>query len=385
MGIDVGTSSVKTIVAEKKNGDTLPYILGSGVSPSHGLRRGVVINNQEVADSIRSSVKQALKNSGVDIKHAFISMGGTGIDGIRSTGAIAVSRADKEISKNDLARVINQSETELKRNLSTQILNRNILHHFPLSYRIDGETIIGSPIGMKGEKLEVDTLFITGLSQHVNNLLKSVDLAGINTEDIVVDSIATSHSILNNKEKEVGCLLVNIGGDTSSIVVFEEGGPVSLEIFPIGSNHITYDIAQGFQVLLDEADELKINFGEDSTTKRKLNTIIVPRLTDIFELVEKHLHKIKRTQLLPAGVILTGGGANLLGIDEVAKSSLKLPVQMSQPYFSGNSKNILNDPTWSVALGLCYMGLKKDGDSFSNQIGSKTKNILNKCFRNFLP
>ncbi|MFC1756875.1 cell division protein FtsA [Patescibacteria group bacterium] len=387
MGIDIGTSSVKTIIAERKKTDTMPYILGVGISPSHGLRKGVVVNPQDVSIAIKNSLNQALKTADVTTKNAIVSIGGTGIDGIKSKGSIAVSRADHEISENDLKRAINQSEAELRRSHSAHILNRDILHHFPISYNIDDNSVIGNPVGMKGEKLEVETLFITSLSQHVNSLLKSMDLANVTVEDVVADSMAMSHAILNKKEKEVGCLLVNIGGDTSSIVVFEEGGPISLEIFPIGSNHITYDIAQGLQILIDEADQLKISFGEDATIKRRLNSIIVPRLNDIFELVDGHLNKIKRNRLLPAGVILTGGGANLDGIQEVAKSSLKLPVQLSQPRFSGNSGNIINDPTWSVALGLCYLGLGDEDSPLvsSKGLSKKAKNVLNKCFKNFLP
>ncbi|MBU1178844.1 cell division protein FtsA [Patescibacteria group bacterium] len=381
MGIDVGTSSVKTIIAEKNKSDAAPYILGAGISPSHGLRKGVIINTQDVAIAIKNSVKNASKNLNNKPRQAFVSINGIGIDGIKSKGSVVVSRADHEISENDLKRVISQSEEQLKRSSSPYILNREILHTFPLSYRIDNETIIGDPAGMKGGKLEVETLFITVPSQHLSNLLKSVDMAGITVEDIVADPLAMSHAILNKKEKEVGCLLVSIGGDISSLIVFEEGNPISLEILPIGSNHITYDIAQGFQVLLEEADQLKMNYGNDLATKKKLNTIIVPRLNDIFELIENHLVKIKRTKLLPAGIIISGGGANLSGIDEIAKSSLKLPTRLSRPSLSA-----INDPVWSVALGLCYAGFGEKNNSIgAGGIGSKAKNLFSRCIKNLLP
>jgi cell division protein FtsA len=166
-------------------------------------------------------------------------------------------------------------------------------------------------------------------------------------------------------------------------VVFEEGGPISMEIFPIGSNHITYDIARAFQVLLDEAEELKISYSTDAAIKRKLNSIIEPRLNDIFELVGNHLNKIHRVGLMPAGVILTGGGANLLGVEEVAKRSLKLPSQLSQSKFSEDFKNEIINPVWSVAFGLCCVGFN-DSDPIG-KAGSKAKKVLLRWVKTFMP
>ncbi len=388
MGIDVGSSSVKTLITEKEKNQKTPLVLGAGVSPSHGLRKGIIVNPEDVATAIKNSVKIASENLDIKPKQAFVSIGGTGIKALKATGSIVISRADQEISKEDIKRAINQSESQLKRNSSPYLLNREIIHFFPISYKIDEEPVIGDPVGMKGEKLEVETLFITSLSHHLNNLIKSVEMAGITPENIIADSLATSNALLTRKEKEVGCLVANIGGDTSSLIVFEEGNPISLEIFPIGSNHITYDIAQGFQLLLDEADQLKYSYSEDSAVKRKLNPIIIPRLNDIFDLIGGHLNKIKRSRLLPAGAILTGGGANLYGINEIAKESLKIPVQLNQTSFNKNSENnIINDPTWSVAIGLCYSGMEDNNDLITKTsgVGTKAKQILWRCLKNFLP
>lgn len=386
MGIDVGSSAVKTVIAEKREGEALPYVVGMGISPSHGLRKGFIVDPEEVSAAIKTSVRKAQGEMDIKTKRAFVSMGGIGVDGIRSKGSVIASRADREITENDIKRSIKQCETQLNRNSSSYLLNRDILHTFPLSFKIDGELCIGNPSGMKGEKLEAETLFVTTPSQHLNNLIKSVEAAGITIDDIVADSYATSRSLLNKRDKEVGCMLLNIGGDTSSLMVFEEGSPVSLEIFSIGSNHITYDVAQGFQILLDEAEQLKTSYGSDSSVKRKLHTIVEPRLNDIFELVENHLNKIKRNKLLPAGIILTGGGSNLLGIDDMAKSSLQIPAQLTTSNFSGDPKEILSDPIWSVALGLCLTGMDdKVSNPDSRGLGSKTKKTLMRLFKNFLP
>lgn len=386
MGIDIGSSAVKTVIAEKNKDSASPSILGAGISQSHGLRKGSVINPHDVSLAIKNSVKKAQAKTGINIKQAFISIGGSELNGIRSKGSIAVSRADREISENDVKRAIHQSEVQLGRNASSYLLNRDVVHFFPMSYRVDEEQIIGDPVGLKGEKLEVETLFITSPNQHLNSLIKSVELAGITIQDIIADSWAMSHILLSQKEKEVGCFLINIGGETTTLMVLEEGGPVSMEISPIGSNHITYDIAQGFQVLLDEAEQLKISYGSDSATKKRLSAIIEPRLKDIFELAENHLTKIKRVKLLPGGIMLTGGGANLPGIEEIAKKSLKLPVQLNRLNLSGDTKNDFTNPVWSVALGLCFMGLNQQiGSTGPNGIGGKTKNKMLKWFKNFLP
>jgi cell division protein FtsA len=387
MGIDVGTYATKTVIAEVKKGEIFPYILGSGLSPSHGLRKGCVVNYHDVANSIKNSVRKAQEKTGVNLKNALVSIGGAGIEGIRSKGSIVVSRADHEISENDVKRAINQSEAQLNRASSSYLLNREIIHSFPVSYKVDDELIIGGPTGMKGEKLEVETLFVTGPSQHLNNLVKSMDLAGVTVDDIAIDSWVTSHTLLNQKEKEVGCMLINIGADTSSVMVFEEGTPISMEVFPIGSNHITFDIARGFRILLEEAEKLKTSYGQDASLKRKLTGIIEPRLGDIFELAQGHLIKLKRDRLLPAGVILTGGGSNLSGIEEIAKKSLQLPVQLNQPNLSGTMQEDIKNPIWSVALGLCSIGLSDKEILFPPPKGilSKGTKVVVRFLKNFLP
>jgi len=383
MGIDVGTHAVKTVVAEKRNGDSLPYILATGTAPSHGLRKGFIINHEDVSISIKNSVKQALEKINLNLKKAFVSIDGGGLEGIRSKGSIVVARADNEITESDLKRALGQSETQLNRNSSSYLLNREILHTFPISYKIDDEHLIGDPVGMKGEKLEIETLFATGHSQQTNYLVKSMEMAGIKVENVVAAPWATSHAVLTQKEKEVGCVLVNIGGDTSSIVVFEEGGPVSMEIVPIGSNHITYDITHAFQVLLEEAESLKISYSNDSSVKRKLSGIVEPRLNDIFEFVGKHLNKIQRSGLMPGGIILTGGGANLSGTDEVAKKALKLPSQLSQNKLPENFDNEMANPLWSTAFGLCCLGLGEQNPI--RKAGSKAKRTLLRLVKTFIP
>ncbi|MBU1091609.1 cell division protein FtsA [Patescibacteria group bacterium] len=389
-GIDIGTSYIKTVIAEKRDGEAGPRVLGCGISSSEGLRRGFVINPCEVSVAIKNSLKKAQDSAGITVKQAFISADGVGILGKRSKGSIIVSRTDREVTKDDIERALQQSKIQLNQNSSSYFLNKDILHNFPISYKIDNELIIGDPLGVKGEKLEVETLFITSSTQYLNNLVKSVELSGVTVEDIAAAPWAMSHALLNQKEKEVGCLIINIGGDTSSVIVFEDGSPISVESFPIGSNHITYDIAKGFQVLLDEAEQLKISsYGSDLSLKRKLNTIVESRLNDIFELTGEHLRQIRNNGILPAGVILTGGGANLNNIEEIARKSLELPSRLSQPMFSENNKgnSDMINPVWSVAFGLCCAKLEgKNGSTVMNRkILPGVRGVFSKLARTFLP
>lgn len=390
MGIDVGTSNVKVVVMEKNSETALPRVVSTGLSVSQGLRRGYIVNPAETANSIRDAVTQAKKAANLNIKNAFISIGGAGLQGVHSKGSVLVSRTDHEINENDQKRSISQSEAQLNRNSSSYLLNREILHIFPVSYKIDGEQIMGDPVGMKGEKLETETFLITYPSQHLSNLIKSMELAGVTIEDAIAKPWAMSHTLLNRQEKEVGSLLINIGGDTSTIIVFEEGVPISSEVFPFGSNHITYDIARGFQVPLQEAEELKLSYDSDSSIKKKLANIIEPRLSDIFELVETHLDKINRVGLLPAGIIITGGGANLPRIDEIAKKALSLPVQLRQSRFYEDPKFTVANPMWSVAAGVCLASLNGKENSehrgiTSKSIGNSAKKVIFNWFKKLLP
>ncbi len=350
IGIDAGTSAIKVVVAEKRPPNEL-HILSAVQKTSSGLRHGYVINSNAVTDEISKTIKEAEHISTVTIKHAYLSIGGVKLEAAKSKGTIVVSRADNEVTEADIKRAINQAESNL-----TPIVNRSIIHTIPLSYKIDGEIILGQPVGLKGEKLEAEVLFVTSLNQHLSTLVKSVEMAGINVDDIYAAPVAASYAVLDKHQKEVGVVLVDIGAETTSMAVFEEGNLLSLAVFPFGSAHITNDIALGLKISLEEAEQLKFNYVSDNQ-KRRLTEIIEARLDDIFELIGNHLRKIGRNELLPAGVILTGGGANLIEIENFAKNSLKLPAKIGLPVISlkMHDKQIQN-PKWATALGLCVFG-----------------------------
>jgi len=360
-GIDAGTSTIKVVIAEQRtDGSKSLHILGIGKKLSRGIRRGYITSIEETADSIRAAVKEAETMAGVQVKRAFVSIGGISLGSVKSRDAVMISKTDGLVTNGDIRKLLSQCENNLP-----NISNKKIIHSFPSSFKIDGKAVIGQPIGMKGNKLEADILFVTCINQHLSDLIRTVELAGIVIEDIVASSIASSSVVLSDYQKEAGCVLANIGSGTVSIAVFEEKKPIALEVFPIGSTHITNDIALGLQISLEEAERIKIEYGTETTiaSKRKLSDIVGARLNDIFELIEASLKKINRSGLLPAGIILTGGGSNLLNLEAVAKKSLKLPSSIGKPsYFPGYEKatvskncreDVLNNPERSVSLGLC--------------------------------
>lgn len=226
IGLDVGTSAVKIVAAENQMNEL--RILAAAQKPAAGLRHGYVLDPEAASESIKAAAKDVERISNTAVKHAYISISGVKLESIRAKGTVMVSRADAEIAEDDVKRAINQAESNLG-----GINNRSIIHRIPVLFKIDGEIILGRPTGTKGEKLEADVLFITSLNQHLDNLVKSVDLADINIDDIIAGPLAESYAVLNKRQKEVGAALVDIGAQTTSLAVFEENNLLSLGVFPL--------------------------------------------------------------------------------------------------------------------------------------------------------
>lgn len=382
-GIDVGTYQVKVAIVrvpKTKDERIMPQIIGTGFAESRGLRNGYIINEADVVRSIRSAVAQAEKAAGVTVKKAYLSIGSIGLDEIVSTGEIITSRADSEITNIDTEKAAEDSEQRIL----DHIPNRKIIHAIPLRYRIDGEEVLGKPQGMRGTKLEVDTLFITTFEQHLNDLIGAVERTGVYVEDVMASPLAASFVILSKTQRRAGCIMANIGAETVSIVVFEEMTPISLKVFPIGANDITNDIALGLRVTLEEAEKIKRG-GMTSTPvpKKKLEEIINARLSDIFELINLHLKKIKKDGLLPAGIILTGGGSTTLGIQDLARNTLNLPARIATLEVGKNTK--IRDASWAVAYGLCMIGASEGEESTTIGIVKQTKRNILGWLSQFLP
>ena len=367
-GIDVGTYQTKVVIASAKerNEKGFPKIIGVGAAETHGLRHGYVTNVDDVARSIRKAVALAEEKAGIKIKKAFVGVGGIGLAATAVTSIVMTSRADAEITALDIEKLHDQCEKDIP---NSAISNRRIVYAIPLQYKIDGAAALSKPEGMKGNKLELKMLFVTCLDHHASDLVQAVNEAGIEAEDLMAAPIAAGFVTLSKTQKIAGSILANIGAETVSIAVFENGIPASLEVFPIGSTYITNDIALGLKVPLEEAEQIKVGAITGSTfPRRKLDEIVAARLSDIFELIEAHLKKIGRNGLLPAGIVITGGGSALSSIDVLARAALKLPSRIGTLGLL-DGKSSFKDATWAVAYGLCIWGLHSDEDTGGLETG----------------
>jgi cell division protein FtsA len=388
VGIDIGTFQIKVVVSEEvkmENDFYSPKIIATGFAESKGMRHGYIINSDDVTRCIKIAIEQAEKNAKIKIKKAYISIGGIGLGSIIGKGAVMISKADSEITEIDVRSVLSIAECDLPQ---SAMMNKKIINQVPISYKIDGQPLIGRPIGMHGARLETKVLFVYCLEQHLNDLIKAVGDAGIDVVDVMASPLAGSIVALSKTQKIAGCVLANIGSETVSISVFENNIPISLEVLPIGGTDITNDIALGLRIPIDEAEHIKIgSVKSEMYPKKKLDEIIMARLSDIFDLIEAHLKKIGRSGLLPAGVILTGGSSGIETIEDIARATLKLPSKIASLSLSSNIKNSeLKDSTWAVAYGLSIWGLNSGDDMSGIKVPSKgVWDWFKKMFRPFLP
>lgn len=369
-GIDIGTSSIRVVVCEYDKNSDCPNVLSFAKKPSRGLRRGYIINFDETVANLKEVIQEAEREAKIKIKRALVGVGGVTMESRFAEGSVAVSRADLEITKNDIKRTLDEAENNLH-----DMNNRAVLHRFPVSFKVDGKKVLGQPEEMTGSKIETKALFVTCSKQHLKDFIRAVEEAGVIVEDVVASPLASSSLLLPKIQKASGCALANIGSQTTSIVIFEEGQPLSLHIFPIGSTDITNDIALGFKIPLEEAEQIKKREVEPIGPKKKLDEIIEARVFDIFELIEVHLKKIGRNGLLPAGIVITGGGSNIINVADLAKNYFKLPARVAAPTCIYNNQTAI-DTSWSVAYGLCVysFGQAERSDyleSESNQIKEK--------------
>ncbi len=368
----------------------LPRILGTGYAESRGLKQGYIVSVPDTARSIAAALSQASKAARVKVKKAYLGVGGIGLDEVIGRGEVVVERGDSEVTERDLPRVLKASELALP---PVALLNRKIIHQIPLRYYVDGVRVLAhSPIGMKGQRIAVETLFITCLERHVSDLAAAVEEAGVEVEDVVASPIAASFVALSKMQKRVGCVLANIGSETVSVAVFEDTVPISIKVFPTGSSDITNDIALGLRIAPEEAEQLKVGAVLGSPyPKRKVEDLVTRKMSDMFKLVESHLKKIGKAELLPAGVILTGGGSGVINIADIAKNVLKLPARMAQ-LTEGNMQTHLRDSSWAVAYGLTIWGLTAGGEmepqhggsGLSESITEPLRNLW-KAFKKYLP
>lgn len=381
IGIDVGSQWTRIVVGEFLKGEKHPKIIGIGEAQTLGLRHGYVVNSGLAVSSVKQAIAMAEKTSEIKIRRAFVSMGGVTLRGDIGNGESIVSKADGEVTHLDIARALEDAENNLN------LTNKKVIQGFPVTFKLDGKEILGRPEGMRGTKLEVKAIFITCSSQHLEDLLEVITEAGVKPIDVIPSPMAGSFVALSAKQKVAGGALVNIGAETVSLAIFENGLLLGLHTFSIGGSDVTNDIALGLKISLEEAEGLKLGTIVEDLSKKKLEEIIEARLSDIFELIENYLKKIKRNELLPAGIAFIGGGANTNKLEEFSKSILRLPSRVGSTEIFGNIKTKLRDPAWFVALGLVMSERDEEnyGESSFMNIFKELKATIHSNIKQLMP
>lgn len=403
--LDVGTSTVTTVVAERhKDGGEL-RILGVGIARSQGMRRGAVVDMDDVIEAIRRSSAAANREANVSVSSVFLAVGGSHISVSSSRGAVAVSRADQEIAPEDVRRALAAAESFIAKNP-----NKEVLHMIPRDFKVDSEAGIKDPIGMHGMRLEADTLIIECSTPMLKSLLKCVENAGLRVVDYVFAPIAAAEAVLSKRQKEMGVMLVDVGAGTADFIVYEEGVPLHAGVLPLGGSHITGDVAIGFRTHPDIAEQIKTTHGNalpDALSKRdvvhlsefvpddpaifsrrELADIIGARLQDLFELLQKELKKINRTRLLPAGVVLIGGSSLVPGMVTLTRQEIGLPAEQGVAQGFGPETDIGTDPSLAVALGVARWADRRSergSMSWRDHAASITKSPVLRWLKSLLP
>ena len=408
-GLDIGSNSVRVAVGQFSNmrdeeNSTLQIIATVEVS-SEGVQKGQIVSIEDTVSSVSNALEQVEKIIGLPVEHVWVGVSGTQIIAQESKGVIAISRTDGEISEDDIERAVDAAKA-----IATP-LNYDILHVLPRSFAVDGQTGIKDPVGMTGIRLEVDTKIIHSVSSHIKNLTKVVYRAGIDVDDFVLSILAAGEVVTSSRQKELGCVVINIGGPTTSIVVYEDGDVLHSAVIPIGSAHVTNDLALGLKTSIDIAERVKVEYGQciskgvskketidlkdfgaektDVVTRYYINQIIEARVSEILEKVDDELASVERSGMLPAGAIFIGGGAKIEGIVDIAKEVLSLPAQLGYPLGLDSISNKVNDISFASAIGMVKWGsnlmqsLRTRRTSFN--IGSKLRDKLRSIFNNLMP
>lgn len=374
VGLDIGSEKVCTVVGELSEDDQIE-IIGIGTAPSLGIRKGVIIDLDQAIQSVKESIESAERMAGIRINSAFVSIAGSHITSVNSKGVIAISGESPEITENDIEKVIEAAKAGI---VSSE---KELIHTLSREFIVDGQSGISDPLGMSGARLEGKVHIITGSITAVQNLVKCVEEAGLDIEEIIFGTLASSNSILSNAEKELGILLVDIGAGTTEIAIFIEGGLAYSAVLPVGGVQITNDLAVGLRTSIEEAEKIKISYGsavEDSASpeklieissingkekhdvsKKYLVEIIEPRVSEIFNFVGIEVRKSGWYNMIPGGIVITGGSSLLPGISKVAEQVLNLPSRLGRPHYEGELADMINDPSYSEAIGLLSFATEK--------------------------
>ncbi len=373
VGLDIGTTKVCAIIGEVGENGVID-IIGVGQAPSDGLRKGVVVNLESTVKSITKAIEEAELMSGTEVSSVYVGIAGGHIKGINSRGVVAITRPDHEITQSDVDRVIDAA-----RAVSIP-MDREVIHVLAQEFIVDDQDGIKDPVGMSGVRLEAEVHIVTGAVTSAQNIVRSVNRAGFEVDDIVLEPLASSFAVLTEDEKELGVVLVDIGGGTTDMALFVEGAIWQTEVLAIGGGNVTRDISVGLRTPINEAEQIKLRYGcaltdlvkpdemievptvggrkSKSLPRPVLVEIIQPRMEEIFLLLSREIKKTGYEDLVAGGVVLTGGAAAMEGVQELAERILDLPVRIGSPKGISGLVDVVNSPVFSTGVGLVFYGAK---------------------------
>jgi cell division protein FtsA len=403
-GIDIGTSKVTTIIGQYFDIEDRFNVVAVASIPALGFRKGQIINLDQATQTITQSIESAERMAGFQIKNAAVSINAPHIESLNSRGVVAISNPNGEIIQNDIDRVIDAAQAVTVPN------GKEIIHTIPRRYTVDGQEGIVDPIGMNGVRLELESHLILASSPSLKNLFKCLDEIGVKVDELVYSGLATAKAGLTETEKELGVALIDIGGSVTSLTIFTEGSPVYSAVIPVGANNVTNDLAIGLRLSLDDADKIKLKLAKVSESKKyedevdfshfgilseekhkislqtAINGIIKPRLEELFTLIYDQIDNSGYSSLIPAGIVLTGGGSQTINAKEICGKVIPLPLRIASPPKLGGIVDDILNPGYTSSIGLLMYNLnqsnnpssatsKKTKSSFSGLFG-KIKNLL---------
>lgn len=373
VGLDIGSTAVRCIIGQLNEHDIAPTVIGTGVSPNLGVRKGSIVNIQDTVNAIDAAIEIAERMAGYEVRGATVNVNGSHIIGMNSKGVVAISSSTREIGPEDVARV---EEAATVVQLPT---NREIIQVFARDYRLDGQDHIKDPIGMTGVRLEVDAHVVTASTPSLRNLEKAMDGAGTQIHYRLLGGLAAAEAVISREQRENGVLIVDYGASTTNIAVFEEGDVQHVAVIPVGSHNITNDLAIGLRTEIEIAEAVKlahpgtggkqrkasltVKVGDEEHTfkQSEVDHIIQARLDETLELIDDELDKINRSGKLPGGVVMVGGGAKLKGLDEYVRRRLKLPARISKPHGFAGLADTIDSPEFATAIGLMLYDMHAGG------------------------
>ena len=400
VGLDIGTASIRCIVGTlDPNGGNKPSIIGHGSAPNLGMRKGVVVHVNDVAEAVVQAITEAERISGYHISRATVNVNGSHITGINSKGVIAISTANREILPEDRFRV------EEAATVVQLPPNREIIQFFAKNYSVDGQQNIKDPVGMHGVRLEVDAHIVTAATPNLRNLDAALEKAELNPTHHTVASLAAAEAVMSRQQKEAGTVLLDIGAGTTNLIVVEDGEVQHVAVLPIGGQHITNDLAIGLRTDLDLAEQVKVQHASLAKASKTTATITVGKLVhsfpmdevqmivearveELLDYVNKELQKIHRARKLPGGVILTGGTAKLPGIAEFSRDTLQLPARIGKIQEVGGLVDTVEDSSFATVVGLMLLDMlllpeHPGGQSGAQKAGSSALGLVEGLLKRF--